>query len=291
MRRRAGSCLALGLWACVAGCSTSEGPLPQRLADVIELDDARHLAVGRDGELYFTLPKETGPHAQYLLMVADSDGESRRALVLDPRATIRDVAADGIGEVWVALYLEGADRIWSFPEGAAGKSVQPTRRLSPDLPARLNGLFCRPDGSALFALCGSGWIVELAAGGERVRAIELPGRGSPVAGGMDEAGNLYIWRLGVGVVKLLPDGSPDPAWRDGEVAAVALPRAVAVSAEGLVYVSALRGDIVLSAYDDRGALAFNLVGEGLGEPPSRLVAGPRGRLYALVGHRLHVYEH
>jgi hypothetical protein len=107
---------------------------------------------------------------------------------------------------------------------------------------------------------------------------------------MDGKGNLYIWRLGVGVVKLLPDGSPDPEWRRGEVAAVTMPRAMAVSTEGLVYLSAQRGDIVLSAYDGGGALAFNLVDERLEEPPARLLAGLRGRLYALVGHRLLVFE-
>jgi hypothetical protein len=265
-------------------------PLPPRLVDVIELDNARHLAIGREGTIYFTLPKEAGPHSEYLLVAADADGDSRRAAVLDAGASIRAIAPDGRGAVWVALHLDGADQIWSFPEGVSGKSVRPTCKLSPKLPARLNSLFCQLDGSALFVLCGGRWVVELATDGGVKRMIELPGRGRPVAGGIDSKGSLYIWRLGVGVARLLPDGSRDPAWRKGDVIAVTMPRAMAVSAEGLLYLSAQRGEIVLSAYDAQGALAFNVVAEQLDEPPVRLAAGRRGRLYALVGHRLLVFE-
>jgi len=277
--------------ACVAGCSSSESPLPPELMDVVDLDSAALLSVGRQGTLYFTLPKEAGPQSRHLLVVADPQGESRRALVLDPRAWIRAIAPDGKGSVWVALHLDGRDQVWSFPEAASGKNALPNAKLTPELPARLNGLFCSRDGATLFALCGNRWIVEIGTDGQRVRALELAGRGSPVAGGMDGEGNLYVYRLGVGLVKFGPEGQPDPQWLEGEAAAVQMIRAVAVSEDGLVYVAAKRGTFWLSAYDGRGQLAFNVVDAKLSEMPTNLAMGPKGRLYALVGQRLLIFSH
>jgi len=275
--------------ALAAGCGSSREGGPPRLARAHRLDArAEELTVGSRGTIYYTLSSYAARGRGKAIYVVDPGGTSSQAIKLDYSVTVKALAADGRGSLYVGLRDAGKDQVWIYPEEASGEKVEPKAKLKPELPGDLNSLVTGREPGILYVLCGDNRVVKLKSDGSIAAKIELPGDSPPRGAGVDQEGNLYVRRSSGPLVKVLPDGKIDQAWARSEAATIDYVSSLAVDSRGIVYMAASEGGIYLRGYHADGTLAFNVVAEPLDSTPDRLVVGATDRLYVLDGHT--VYE-
>jgi hypothetical protein len=284
--------VAVAALAALAGCSSREGG-PPRLTGSGKLQaGVERAAVGTGGTLYCTASSRGMMGGdQNVLQIIEPSGSFGDKVKLEPAtAEIKAIAANGRGKLYLGVKDGGKDQIWVLPEDARGDKVTPQAKLTPDLPASINGLVVGREGDVLYALCGDNWVVKVKTDGSVAQKIELPGDSRPEEGAVDTAGNLYVRRSSGPVVKIKPDGTLDKAWAQSAAAAQESVQALAVDSRGVVYIAASDGDIRLRGYDASGTLLFNIVEEALDRTPERLLIGRDGRLYALLGQKMLVFR-
>lgn len=286
--------LATAALVALAGCGSSSGPGALTLARTYAVKGfANDFAVGARATVYVF--RVSARDAGRAVRGGDSihplerDGSLGPRLHLGAGVELRSVAADGAGMLYAAVRADAVEQVWALPEGTSG-DVAPAARFAPDLPGEVRDLFFGPDRRVLHALCAGHAIVRMRLDGTVVGQIGLPERLDALEGCMDTQGNLYLRPAAGPVVKLTPDGQPDPHWPAS--AAAVHPRVFAVAADrrGYVYLSFAEGDVFLRAYDDAGALAFNVTSPQLVRAPKRLATTPGPWLYTLTDARVLAFK-